>query len=204
MTDIDETQAAEPILDATEPAPAEDATQSIYAWSEHDGDETLVIQRRSWKLPVALASVATAAAMTTGVVMAWPAPKTPPPAQSPTIAAPAVPPQSNPRPLERDSRGIPILPKNPTPEEQQAVVTAIFDLRGIPYRDPVLAAADAGSVCTWLGNGHYTEQQLADHVAATHPGLDQVRAADFTAAAVGTYCRQYDYLLADVGSGATS
>jgi hypothetical protein len=81
------TKAAEPLLDATEPAPAEDATQSIYAWSEHADDDTELIQRRSWKLPIALTALTAAAAITTGVAMLWPAKTTPPPSQTPPAAA---------------------------------------------------------------------------------------------------------------------
>jgi hypothetical protein len=204
----EDTKASHPVADATEAAPSEDATQGIYAWSESSDDdsEVVAVHRRSWKLPVTLAALATAAAVITGIVMVWPKAKPPLPEQKPAAApvVPAPPPQ-NPRPLQRDSRGIPILPKDPTPEEKQAVVAAIFDLRGIPYENPFMAGADADSVCAWLGSGHYTEQQLADHVAATHPGLDdQFRIGAFTAAAVGTYCRQYLYLLANAGNGATS
>src|SRR5689334_3772416 len=113
------TEAAEPVADATEAAPSEDQTQGIYAWSEADsaGTEDVVPHRRSWKLPVALAGLATAAAVAAGTVMLWPESKPAPRAQTPPVAVPTVPapepPQPNPRPLKRDSRGIPVLPKNP-------------------------------------------------------------------------------------------
>ena len=56
---------------------ADSKAQGLYAWSENSDDETELIQRRSWKLPIALAAMAIAAASTVGVVKAWPHHSTP-------------------------------------------------------------------------------------------------------------------------------
>lgn len=65
------TEATEPPLDTTTPAPSEDATESIYAWS-HSDDETQAIHQRSWKLPIAVAALAIAAVATVIAVNVWP------------------------------------------------------------------------------------------------------------------------------------
>ena len=84
MTDT--TQAAEPITSATEPAACEDETQSVYAWSSSEGDDTEIIQRRSWKLPLAAVMLA-AAGLAAGITV-WP--------HHSTLGSPAAPPQAAP------------------------------------------------------------------------------------------------------------
>lgn len=80
-----ETQAAAPITSATEPAPANDETQAVYAWS-NDSDDTELIRRRSWKLPLAAVIVA-AAGLAAGITV-WP--------HHSTLRNPAAPPQAAP------------------------------------------------------------------------------------------------------------
>jgi Protein of unknown function (DUF732) len=96
--DNDET-TVEPNAAATEDAGAEHTlaadiadseTQSIHAWSQEGGD-TERLSRRSWKLPIALAALATAAAVTAGVVELWPhqsAHAAPPPPAAAAAPAP--------------------------------------------------------------------------------------------------------------------
>ena len=89
----EDTQVAEPVLDATEPAPSQDETQSVYAWSQ-EGDDTQIIGRRSWRLPITLAALAVAGLATAGVVTVWPhhsTPKNPAVVAAPPVVAPPAP-----------------------------------------------------------------------------------------------------------------
>lgn len=160
MTDIDETQAAK--LDATEPAPAEDPTQSIYAWSEHSDDDTEIFQRRSWKIPVAVAALATAAAVTTGVVMLWPEKTTPPPAQTPSVVA--APP--------------PVVVQPPPPQTPDQRFISLLEQRGYHVASPALTIRSGHLVCDELADGTSTPQLVqnlldADPVLKNKPnGVD--------------------------------
>ena len=132
-------------------------------------------------------------------------PPPPPPAASPPASTESAPdPNAPPRPLEFDSRGIPIIPKNPTPLELRNVIVAIFDHDGIPYDGPIGAEADAESVCAYLSNGHHGFLDVIDWVQRTNPGLPRLKADGLVGASIGTYCRQYGYLLNDDSGTATS
>lgn len=189
MTTTDETQAAEPILDATEPAPAEDATQSIYAWSEHNDDDTVLIQRRSWKIPVALAVLATAAAVTTGVVMMWPAHKASLPAQTPSVAAApsvVVPPSV-------------VAPPPPLSPDELFINTLNAGIKDPAYKpaqqgDPqaILMGHD---VCTKMSNLYRADSSSAygelEHQMTAATGMPGNWADAIILSSVRAYCPQY-------------
>jgi hypothetical protein len=107
--------------------------------------------------------------------------------------------------LPTDSRGLPMLPEEPTPEQQQEVITRFFDHFGIPYADPPAAAIDAQSVCGYLKSGHRRAIDVIMWAQQTHPDLRDVPPAiNFVTASIGTYCPQYGYLIAQPNSDATS
>ena len=160
------TQAADPVTSGTAPAPSEDATQSIYAWSQDDAD-TEVVRRRSWKLPVAIASLAAVAAITAGVIAFWPhhdAEKTPLPAQ--THAQPANP----------DAQYLNAL--------RSVGATPLLD-RGND------TAVGLGHVtCDALAQG-ITKQEAADSIARHMPQLTPAQDQYLVDQAAAAYCPWY-------------
>jgi hypothetical protein len=65
-------------------------------------------------------------------------------------------PSPKPRPLQFDTRGVPMLPDNPTPEESEQVLMADLDQGGIPHSTPSVTAGEAQDVCSYLASGHHT------------------------------------------------
>jgi hypothetical protein len=63
---------------------------------------------------------------------------------------------TEPRPLQFDTRGVPMLPDNPTPEESEQVLMADLDQGGIPHSTPSVTAGEAQDVCSYLASGHHT------------------------------------------------
>jgi hypothetical protein len=222
MDDAEPTRAADVDAAAKAPESTDDDTSLIatsavekpeLAWSAADTADVELPHRRSWKLPVALAAGALAAAGAAVAFQMWPrhAPQStvrtysaptavaPPPAPSATPAPAPNPSSPAPSPalapLPTDSRGLPMLPDNPTPEQQQEAIVGIFDHFGIPYANPQAAAVDAQSVCAYLESGHRHASDLILWMRQTHPNLRDVQPAQFVGASMGTYCRQYGYLM---------
>jgi hypothetical protein len=129
-----------------------------------------------------------------------PAAVPPPP---PPVSLSAVPPSAR-APLQYDARGLPLLPTDPTAEERQQVLLASLDHAGVPYSSPRAAVIDADSLCEYLKTGHHTFADLVAWAQKTHPLLSGDQPASFTGAAVGTYCRQYGFLIDPANDGATS
>lgn len=206
----------------TQPAPE-------FAWSIDEDDEDDDDVDTSWRaaatavsVPLFILAAVTAIAVAVGATVVMvrddraPAPA-PIPAPTSTIPAAALPPITsspvpppststavpNPRPLRYDSRGVPMLPDDATPEEQQ-VLAAILNHSAIPYNSPIAAAIDAQSVCDWLGHGHYDGGDLFGRIQRTHPNFTDDQVAQFAGASLGVYCRQYGYLLNQTGGDATS
>lgn len=174
-----ETQAAEPVLDATAPAPSADETQHIYAWSHDDDTELATTQRRSWKLPIALASLAAAAAITTGTIIAWPehhivATQTP---TAPVAPAPV------------PTRTVEPAPPAPLTPDQQYL--AALDKEGLkPIGNPAAAIKAAHGDCDYLAAGH-TRAEAVQHYTVNNPGLTQADLATVIDLAAQTYCPTY-------------
>jgi hypothetical protein len=161
-----------------------------------------------------------AAVVTFGlVVAAWlvintrredrPPPQPQPASALPPISSappePAVVPRSPvPRPLQYDTRGVPMVPDNPTPEENEQVLIADLDVHGIPHSDPSVTVTEAQDVCTYLHIGHYTADQLFVWLYTRHPAFKSGQVGGFAGAAIGTYCRQYAYILDNNNRTATS
>lgn len=106
-----------------------------------------------------------------------------------------------PRPLQFDSRGVPLMPDNPTVEELQQILVA--DLArpnlNITYPDAQGAAVDAQGLCAYLKSGHYSFGDVVLWVKRTHPAFTGLQPGGFVGAAVGVYCREYGYLLQNNG-----
>lgn len=233
MPDSARTAAAEQRSDApTTIVPDVGSTQAAeLAWSSEAETEEMADHPRRWRrrllwvplVALLCASVAvvvwfsvtlyrqgrpdTASPSVPAPVAAPPAPLRPPPppaAISPP-PAPAPPSAAASSPLPTDSRGLPMLPENPTPDQQQEVITRFFDHFGIPYANPPAAAIDAQSVCGYLKSGHRRAIDLIMWAQQTHPDLRDVPPAiNFVTASIGTYCPQYGYLIAQPSSDATS
>jgi len=113
----------------------------------------------------------------------------------PSTAPPVQPPTTHPpRPLQFDSRGVPMMPDNPTAPELQQILIADLDNAGIPYADPRGAVIDADSVCQYLKSGHHRGSQMFAWIQQTHPALTSDQVGKFAGASVGVYCRQFGYL----------
>lgn len=181
-----ETQAAEPVLDATAPAPSADETQHIYAWSHDDDDtELATTQRRSWKLPIALASLAAAAAITTGTIIAWPEHHIVA-AQTPTAPAQISPAPERPLKIADPSPAAPMPP--PTPDQQ---FVAALEKEGLkPVGDPAVAIRNAHRTCDYLAAGH-TRTQAVQYYTAGNPELTPAELATIIELAAQTYCPAY-------------
>jgi hypothetical protein len=164
--------------------------------------ETVELTRSPWRVRLLIAGVilAVAGAVASVIMLAaWGRHERPSAALPPTTTT-----QPNPRPLQYDSRGVPMVPKDPTPKEQQQVLVATFDHAGIPYSNPVAAAIDADRVCRYLSSGHHTGSELLGWVHWTHPAFTNDQVGGFAGASVGIYCLQYAYLFDPTDVGATS
>lgn len=178
------TQAAELVLDATAPAPSADETESIYAWS-HADDDTLVIQRRSWKLPLAAALLAVSAVATVGVAKVWPHHSTP---GSPTtqVVTHSTPPAQA---AELQLAPQPSPPAEKINPDQRFV--SLLTAQGFVASGTDGQVAQAGhEVCTSMGNG-YTLQQVINGIA-NGSGVTTAHATRFAETAIDVLCPQYE------------
>lgn len=169
------TQTAEPQLDATMPASTQDATQSIAAWSQEDDYTELAVQphQRSWKIPITLAALAAAAAITTGTIQLWPHP-TPP--AGPTTSAPTIhPPKA-------------AAPPTQPPQTPDQEFLALLRKRDIDVINPTTAINAAHGICTSEKQGE-PDQQIAQELANGSPGLNLDSANVFVITSHEVYCR---------------
>jgi Protein of unknown function (DUF732) len=171
MDELESTQAAE--LDGTAPAPSHGETQHIHAWADEDDLEP---QHRSWKIPVSLAVLAAAAAVTTAVVTAWPR-------QEPLhVEAHAV--------LPAPAAAAPAVPAPSTTQAGNSYddqfITDLSQQWGRPIPDRPQVIHDGLSVCSLLARGASKvsiEQSLVDkHI------LDAPDAAIFVNTSAQHYC----------------
>ncbi|WP_372509949.1 DUF732 domain-containing protein [Mycobacterium mantenii] len=125
------------------------------------------------------------------------------PSGAPSSSSPTLDP-ARPRPLQYDSRGVPIIPKNPSAAELQQALVAIFDRDGIPYGSPTAASADADSVCEYLDSGHRSFADLVAWIRRARPSLMSDQVGGFAGASIGVYCPRYGYLIDSTNEGATS
>lgn len=175
MDDVESTQAAE--LELTAPAPSQDETQSIHAWADDD-DDTEIVRHRSWKIPVSVAVLAAASAITAGVVMAWPQHHIV--AAQPPAAAQPVPVLVPDRPLKTVDQPPPL-----TPDQQ---FLAALNQEGLkPIGDPTVAIKAAHETCDYLAAGH-TRTQAVQHYAANNPELTPTQLATAIEITAQTYC----------------
>lgn len=176
MTAVDEnTQAAEPL---TEPAPSEDETQSVYAWSNSE-DDTEIIVRRTWKLPLAAVMLATAG-LAAGITV-WP--------HHSTLRNPAAPPQAAPHSS---------APAAPTYVDPDAAFVQLYRQRGYhevqgPEQTKELIALAHG-VCVSRQQGEPTDQIVQEFVrdnsqnTPDHPAMLIGQARLLTNTAIDAMC----------------
>lgn len=147
----------------TEAAPSEDATQSIHAWSQTDDDDTelVITHRRSWKLPVITAALATAA-VAGGIYQVWPQQHSAP-APARTVSAP---------------------PKAQTPDER---FLSLVQQRGFHVYVPSMSVHAAHDVCTAETQG-FSDPAIAQGVVNSTPSMDMKTAAAFVDTAIEVYC----------------
>lgn len=185
MTVMDDTEAAEPVLEHTAPAPTEDETQGIYAWSHDDETEAAPEQpppRRSWKLPVTLAAVAAAGAITAGVVMAWPHARPTAPVAGPTPST------TTPTPLR--AKQLPDAPPAPMNPDDRFI--AKLKTQGWTDTVPNRQSAINGGhqVCTNLAGGADFPHVVHDILRGTD-NINIDTATYFAETAIDAYCPQY-------------
>lgn len=166
------TRAAEPVLDATEPAPSADETEGIYAWSHaDDDDDTVVFHRRSWKLPLAAALLAIAAVTTVGIVKVWPHHSTPGSPAAPAASPAVMPPTAAPAPLSTDDQFLASLRK-----------------AGLaPLGDPQVDFRAAHNVCGYITAGH-TPRETVQYFSDENPQLSQQQLAVVVNLSQEYYC----------------
>lgn len=189
------------------------------AWSECEA-ETPAVDSRSWAracgyaaliglLPLGLLILVFGFPWDWGTHPPRPA-STQPAATIPAAALPPIPTPTTmpkPRPLQYDSRGIPIRLTDATPEELQEAFVANLDIGHIPHSpSPTITAAGGQDVCRYLDSGHHTFKDMVYWIQARHPMFNAERgdAGGFAAAAIGYYCDQYGYLIDRTNPGATS
>ena len=171
------TQAAEPITSATEPAPCEDETQSVYAWSHTDDDDTLLIQRRSWKLPLAAAILAATGLAAAGITV-WP--------HHSTLRNPAAPPQAAPHSsIAPAPAAAPPAPQAITTDDQ-FIAELASHWGPIPDRSQVIH--DGLSVCSLISRG--ADKPTIEHDLVNKKVLDEPDAEFFVNTAAAHYCPQ--------------
>lgn len=157
---------------------ADGETQSIHAWSREHDDATELLGRRSWKLPIALAAITAAAAITAGVIQLWPH-QTAPASQTPVAAAPT---------LSPDVQFINLLNQGLKNEP---------GFRGAHQADPD-AIATGHLVCEKMSNlypgyGPAARDQIIHWILTEGGAPTQHIAATVESAAEHAYCPQYQH-----------
>lgn len=163
----------------------EGETQSIYAWSQSNDDGTNVVvapQRRSWKIPAAVAALAAAAAVTVGVVVQeWPR-HSAPAALAPVPLASASQ-AARPAPAAIPSR----LPAKATDPDSRFV--ALMKAQGLETGTDAQVAGAGRQVCQSLTDGPTFAQVVNGIVYRS--GVTHADATKFAEAAIDVYCPQY-------------
>jgi hypothetical protein len=163
-------------------AATDSETQSIHAWALDSDDTEPVSHRRSWKLPIALASLAAAAAVTTGVVMAWPQqqhPHHPAPPQPTKAAEPTV--------IRADADK---APQYVPPTDPDGRFAWLLREQGIPVQIPQDVAIDGAqgrAICVRLSHGE-TDQQMMQDIMAGTPGISPHDAWTWVDNAIAVFC----------------
>lgn len=176
-----------PAMDDAEPTQAadvpDDETQSIHAWSQADDaatDLAVTEDPRSWRLPLALAGIAAAAAISVGAVVTWPHH---PAATHPTPAPTAAPTTPVAQPTLNMSTSPPALPEDP---DQRFL--ALLDRRGQIVVSAPLAIHAGHWVCTAEAQG-FTDPQIAQNLVDGTPGGDLRTESVFVDTAREVFCR---------------
>jgi hypothetical protein len=155
-------------------AQVEDETQSLHAWSQADDGEAITeyIQRRSWKIPAAVAAISASAAIAAGLFLAWPqsATKSLVAPTKPQVAAPA----------------IPVSPPVQVQSPDQRFL-ALLKQRDVVVVSPPLAINGAHETCTDLAKG-YSAREIAEAGVRATPGENLDTAGTFVATAQEIYC----------------
>jgi hypothetical protein len=170
----------EPTLDAgpTLAAEIEGAdTEHIHAWSEAD-DSEVEVHRRSWKLPIAIVSLAVVGLVAVGTVLAWPHPAKPAAKVTTQPSAPSLAPAN-----ASDLRFSQLLRDSGVVDTGSHAVQ--YAQGGI---DPGLVNT-AHSACTYMDQGGTVENL----VGRVQRGWDisQPGAAKFVTIALSVYCPQH-------------
>lgn len=164
---------------------ANSETQSIRAWSQASADDTEIAEapgRRSWKVPVAVATVAAAAAVVAGVVQLWPHHSTPK-----TPAAVAAPPE-----VKTQSAAPALAPADKTFIDSLNAygLSGKTDKRG-PAQYQAEMIAFGRSMCRLLTDDGLTLDQVVQAAYEKSPALTEVQAHVVVDYAIAAYCPQY-------------
>lgn len=161
----------------TEPTQAvptrEDETQNIYAWSIDDAPDMVEVHHHSWKLPIAIAILALAAAIA-GIIQLSPN-NAPPAATKPSIAAPATP---SIQPTQTPA---------PKPENKDDLYARLLTEKGIPLEGPAEVTGSNGrGICARISHGESHDQMVRD--VMTGSGISAHDASIWVDTAIAVYC----------------